>query len=269
MLRSIHDTFGYPVEALDGTLGKVKDTLFDDRHWRMRYLVVDTGRWLPGQKVLVSPHHAKQPETGWQRKHFPVELTKEQIENAPKIEEHEPVSRQYEREYARYYKQSQPYWSGPYTWGFTQEPIFFPPHEEVQSPSRVEREQHSERLDQIAESHLQSAKEVIGYHVDARDDSFGHVEDFIFDDEKWKLQYLVIDTKNWLPGRKSLIDIGWIESIDWKENYATVGLSRKQIENAPKYDPSAPINRDYEKNLYDYYGRPYHWKEDASVLTPM
>lgn len=270
MLRSIHDTFGYPVEALDGTLGKVKDCLFDDRHWRMRYVVVDTGRWLPGQKVLVSPHHARQPDTGWQGKHFPVELTKEQIKNAPKLEEHSPVSRQYEEEYARYYQQSQPYWSGPYTWGHSQEPLFHPPGQAVEHPSRVEREQHAENLQRIAESHLHSAKEVIGYHIDAKDDSFGHVEDFIFDDEKWRLLYLVIDTKNWLPGRKCLIDIGWLDSINWQGENASVSLTRKQIEHAPEFDPSAPINRDFEKNLYDYYGRPYHWKEeDASLISPM
>ncbi len=269
MLRSIHDTFGYPVEALDGTLGKVKDILFDDRHWRMRYLVIDTGRWLPGQKVLVSPHHAKQPETGWGGKHFPVELTKEQIKDAPKLDEHSPVSRQYEKEYARYYQQSQPYWSGPYTWGFSQSPIFHPPVDSTEHPFQEERARHAEILDHISESHLRSAREVIGYHIDARDDSFGHVDDFIIDDEKWKLQYMVIDTRNWLPGRKCLIDIGWLKNIDWKENYATVELSRKQIEHAPRFDPKAPINREFEKELYDYYGRPYHWNKNESVLSPM
>ncbi|MDQ8184809.1 PRC-barrel domain-containing protein [Pelagicoccus sp. SDUM812002] len=267
MLRSIYDTFGYPVEALDGTLGKVKDSLFDDRHWRLRYVVVDTGRWLPGEKVLVSPQHAKQPQTGWQGKHFPVELTKEQVKGAPKLDENSPVSRQYEQEYARYYQQSQPYWSGPYTWGFSQEPIFAPPSDSVAHPSKVERSQHRENLDNIGESHLRSAREIIGYDIHATDESFGHVEDFIIDDEKWKIQYLVIDTRNWLPGRKCLIDIGWLESVDYEANEARVDLSRKQIEHAPEYDPQAPINRDFEKNLYDYYGRPYHWERDDTLLT--
>ena len=52
MLRSVKDMIGYPIEATDGVVGKVKYVLFDDRHWRLRYVVVDTGTWLPKKKVL-------------------------------------------------------------------------------------------------------------------------------------------------------------------------------------------------------------------------
>lgn len=268
MLRSIKDIFGYPIEAIDGSLGKVQDTLFDDRHWRLRYVVANTGRWLPGRKVLISPHHAKQPDTGWSGKNLPVELTKKQIEDAPSIDEHAPVSRQYEEEYARYYNQHQPYWSGPYTWGMQQAPIFMPPNGELDLPSKLQSEVHNRNLEEIASSHLRSARELIGYHIHAQDDTFGHIEDFIIDDEKWKLVYLVIDTKNWIPAKKSLIDIGWVESFNWDEQEATVSLYKSQIKNAPAFDPNDPINRDREKALYDYYGRPYHWEDKPTAASP-
>lgn len=270
MLRSIKDIIGYPVEALDGSLGNVKDGLFDDRHWGLRYLVVDTRKWLPGRKVLVSPHHAKSPQTGWHGKQLPVELSKEQIKGSPELEEHAPVSKKYEQEYARYYNQYQPYWSGPYAWGMSQEPLFFPPNgEDPQTATdNVQTREHEIQMESIEESHLRSADETMGYTIDAQDDSFGHVEDFILDVERWKIQYLVVDTKNWLPGKKSLIDISWVKSFKWEHKSAIVDLSKEQIKSAPEFDANAPINRDYEKQLYDYYGRPYHWDEDSTLVSP-
>jgi hypothetical protein len=45
----------YKLESLDGEIGKVKEFYFDDRHWTIRYLVADTGNWLAGRQVLISP----------------------------------------------------------------------------------------------------------------------------------------------------------------------------------------------------------------------
>src|SRR5687767_2340606 len=55
MLRNIKDLRGYVIRAIDGTIGKVDDFYFDDEDWGIRYLVVDTGSWLSGRKVLISP----------------------------------------------------------------------------------------------------------------------------------------------------------------------------------------------------------------------
>ena len=49
------DLRGYALRAMDGLIGKVDDFYFDDEDWRIRYLVVDTGKWLSGRKVLISP----------------------------------------------------------------------------------------------------------------------------------------------------------------------------------------------------------------------
>ena len=38
-----------------GLIGEVDDLYFDDEDWAIRYLVVDTGGWLSGRKVLISP----------------------------------------------------------------------------------------------------------------------------------------------------------------------------------------------------------------------
>ena len=46
---------GYVIEADDGRLGTVSDFLFEDTSWVIRWLVVDTGHWLSGRKVLLPP----------------------------------------------------------------------------------------------------------------------------------------------------------------------------------------------------------------------
>ena len=55
MLRSMKDLEGYEIRATDGPIGHVEDFYFDDAAWVIRYLVVDTGTWLSGRKVLISP----------------------------------------------------------------------------------------------------------------------------------------------------------------------------------------------------------------------
>ena len=100
MLRSINQLYGDKLGASDGEIGQVKDFYFDDQNWAIRYLVADTGSWLPGRQVLISPHaFGSLYQAG---KLLLVNLTRKQIEDSPSIESHKPVSRQYEEEYYRY-----------------------------------------------------------------------------------------------------------------------------------------------------------------------
>jgi hypothetical protein len=107
---------------------------------------------------------------------------------------------------------------------------------------------------------LRSANELVGYHIKAVDGEIGHVEEFILDDESWTVRYLVVDTRNWLPGKKVLVPPAWIESADCLQETVTFDLTKGQIERSPEYDPSAPVNREYENLLYDFYGRPRYWE---------
>src|SRR5450755_3341592 len=101
MLQNITEFYGHKLAALDGDIGHVKDFYFDDKSWVIRYLVADTGSWLTGRLVLLSPHAFGKLDP--YEKIFHVKLRKAQIENSPSIETHRPVSRQYEVEYYRYY----------------------------------------------------------------------------------------------------------------------------------------------------------------------
>jgi PRC-barrel domain protein len=56
MLQSIKQLYGETLRASDGEIGHVKNFYFDDHNWAVRYVVVDTGAWLSGRLVLISPH---------------------------------------------------------------------------------------------------------------------------------------------------------------------------------------------------------------------
>jgi hypothetical protein len=249
MLRSAKEIINYVLSAEDGEIGRCKDFLFDDEFWTIRYMVADTGKWLPGRKVLISPISLEDPK--WLDRRFPVKLTKEQIENSPPLDEDAPVSRRYEIKYFNHYYWPY-YWTGGGMWGAAP----YPP-----APAPVPREgQFAESDEDPEETHLRSVKEVTGYHIRAKDGEVGHVEDFVAEDETWAIRYMVVDTRNWLPGRKVLVAPQWIESVDWVDNLVEVDLTTKAVKESPEYDPSKPVNREYEIQLYDFYGRPAYWK---------
>jgi hypothetical protein len=213
-------------------------------------MVADTAKWLIGRKVLISPISLGEPD--WQTKLFPIRLKMDQIENSPALDEHEPVSKQYEKEYYKYYGWPY-YWIGTNMWGFGALPGLLYDETEVVH-------KHNEPASEPGDSHLRSIDEVIGYNIQTTDDEIGVVEDFILDDESWAIQYMVVNTRKWLPGKKVLIALAWINSIDWRKRNVKVLLSSEQVKNSPKFDPSVPVNREYEIQLYDYYGRPQYWK---------
>ena len=247
MLRSMNEIIGYKIEASDGELGRTKDFLFDDHSWVVRYLAADTGGWLLNRQVLISPQAAGEPD--WTRGAIPVALTKKQVEDSPPIESDLPVSRQHEQRLAEYYSW-QPYWQ----YGFPLDASS--PMMPVPSAKFV---QDSGEKGPAGDPDLRSVKEVTGYRIHASDGEIGHVAEFIVQTEGWVIRYLVVDTRNWLPGKKILISPAWVQRVSWDERRLHVDLSRQEIRGSVEFDPSAPINREYEARLYDYYGRPKYW----------
>ncbi len=247
MLKSVNEMTNYMISATDGEIGRCRDFLFDGETWTIRYMVADTGKWLPGKKVLVA--FAFLDAADWLNQELKVKLTKEQLENSPPLDKDAPVSRQYETEYFNYF--SWPYyWSSADTLGATP----YPPGVPVSLPQEVQQKYANPE-----ESRLRSAKEVAGYHIRAQDGEVGHVEDYIVEEETWIIRYVVVDTRNWLPGRKVLIPPQWLSEIDWAGKKVQAILTSTEIKESPEYDPSQPVNREYEIQLYDYYGRPVYW----------
>lgn len=250
MLRSLKDILGYGLEATDGSIGKVDDFYIDDVSWAIRYLVADTARWLPGRLVLLSPVAIGEPD--WAARKLPVAHTKEQVKSAPGIDADKPVSRQHEIELAKYY--SWTYWWDelPHGRQFSQTP-----EKTAGRPSEAGGAAGTET--EVADPSLRSVREIVGYDIEASDGGLGHVDDLITDTAAWIVRYAVIDTGKWLPGEKILIAPRWVDEIDWSAKTMSIDLSREMIKSCPRYDPSTPINRQYEEQLYDFYGRPAYW----------
>jgi hypothetical protein len=257
VLRSLKDLQRYTLWNEEGRIGSLHSFLFDDENLRIiRYLVVDTGEWLHKKRVLLSPLVIN--DADWALKKINVTLTKDQIRKCPDIDVHKSISRKKEEEYLKFYKLPI-YWQSvpPPPPPATVKPIITP-----ETPSNSKTEEKGLTANEGMESYLRSSREVIGYHVEGRDGEIGTVNDLIADDREWIIQYMVVDTGEWLSGKNILISPYWIERISWEETKVCVDLFRKAVKDAPEYDPSQPVNREYEAILYDYYGRPRYWAND-------
>ena len=248
MLRTMKSLRGYRLVGMDDAIGKVAEFYFDDHAWEVRYLVADLGTWLPGRRVLLAPQAVGRPD--WEGKLLPVSLTRAQIEASPPIEADEPVSRQREHDLHAYFGWA-PYWAGDVPLAH---PTGAPTPEEAAAEAAV-----ATATTGSGDPHLRSSREVIGYDIEASDDSIGHVEDFVIECDSWAIRYMVVDTRTWLPGRKILVAPTWIDDVDWADRFVRVSLTRSQVEGSPEFDPKAPVNREYEARLYDYYGRQKYW----------
>lgn len=252
MHRSMKDLRGYRLAAIDGEIGTTKDVYFDDAEWRVRYLVVDTGAWLPGRRVLISPASLSQPDG--EEKLIPVALTRDQIERCPDVGSDIPVSRQKEAELASHYGWPS-YWTTGAALGAAMSKT--PPTE---LPNTVRAAQRSsESAERETDPHLRSMNEVLGYHIQAHDGEIGHAEDMLVDDREWAIRYVVVDTRNWLPGRKVLVVPRWFNRLSWRDSKFFVALHRQAIEESPAYDPSQPLESEYEEGLRAHYDSPEFW----------
>ena len=170
MLHKIKDLQGDAIHAEDGEVGSVDDLYFDDGGWDVRFLLVNTRRWIPGRKYLVSPI-AIDRERPLEGGDIRVELTRDQIAMCPTLAD---------------------------------------------------------------ASHLRSSAEVIGCGIEARDGAIGSVADLVVDDETWEITDVLVDSRQWLPGKLLLISPEVIERIDWPEKKVHLRLAREDILQAPE-----------------------------------
>jgi hypothetical protein len=248
MLSKAKTIKGYKLESLDGEIGSVKGFYFDDHRWTIRYLVADTGSWLTGRLVLISPYALNRVIQGDEC--LTVDLTKKQIENSPSLDSHKPVSQQFESDYYGYYGWP-PYWNGSSVWGDTT-------HLERDRNKWVKVSAQGKPWDR----HLRSTQEVTGYHIQALDGEIGHVDDFVIDDDTWAIRYLVVSTKNWWPGKQVLVSPDWIERVSWSESKVFINLTREDIQGSPPFTDDTLLTRDTEEGLHRHYNREGYWVED-------
>lgn len=266
MLWRCSEIDGYEIAARDGTIGSVDDMLFDEVRWTVRWLVVDTGTWLSGRRVLLPPAALGHPDVGTQQ--FPVSLSRRRVETSPPFDSDRPVSRQLEAGLYDYYGWS-PYWAADlmpplgYHSGGAGAGFLFPPDESgaAQVGSAGYKPGSGATLpdEPSGDPELYSIGDTTGHAIRASDGDIGHVEDFLVDEDGWRVRYMVVDTRNWLPARTVLISPHWIGAVDWPERRVHVNLPRHAIETSPEFDPTSPVARDYEDALHGHYGKPAYW----------
>jgi hypothetical protein len=248
MLRHQSDINGYAIHASDGSIGTIRDFLFDDVTWTVRWLVVDTGNWLPGLQVLLPPSAVEQVNhTSHQ---FNVKLTRQQIKDCPDIDSHLPVSRQHETSLYDYYGWS-PYWGDGAYMGL----VSYGGGGEVEPPSTelTQREletDHAKRSKNDAT--LRSVKEITGYHIHASDGEIGHVEDFLVEDSDWSIRYLIVDTTNWWPATRVLVSPMSVRTIQWAERLVNLGVDRQVVRESPPHNSSVEIETADRAKVHTY-----------------
>ena len=251
MLRSMKSLEGFQVRAQDGDLGSVANFLVDDESWACRYLVVRTGGFFNERDVLISPMFFRNVD--WPGSVFNLGLTREKIRESPGTDADLPVSRQHERDYYLYYGYPN-YWGSTGIWGLNPAPVDMAAENLMASATR-------EPLGREDDVHLRSVQVLRSYHILGTDGEIGHVADFIVDDETWQIRYMVVNTSNWWLGRKVLVPPFWAGQVCWEASDIVLGLSREEVRQCPEWNPDAPVDRTYEKRLYDHYGRPAYWEQ--------
>ena len=235
MLCTTKELDGFELAASDGEIGKVREVYFDDERWVIRHLVVATGGWLSGRDVLVSPHSITLVDHRQRR--LEVNLSRQQIEDAPGIDTDKPVSRQQEIPYYDYYNYPY-YWEGVGIWGGAAYPMgaaaLAASPRDTDVPDDVIEIVEAER--RVADPHLRSSSEVLGYKIEASDGGIGHIDDFLFDKRSWAIRYVVIDTRNWLPDRLVLVSPHMIDSVDWHAGTVGVELTRDAVKASPPFE---------------------------------
>ena len=156
--------------------------------WIIRWLVVDTGNWLPGRKVLLPLSALGHPDQTL--RHFPVKLTMQQVKDSPDVDTDQPVSRQIEAHVYNSYGWD-PYWSGGY---FPMEsgmatPVVAPLYRRTRHPGRADPQPNK------GDPHLRSIATITG--TKSTPATVGSVMSRI---SSWTMPAGTFVTSKWTPG---------------------------------------------------------------------
>jgi hypothetical protein len=228
MLGSAKELIRYRARAVDGKVGKAHDLYFDDASWQIRFLLLNVGRWLLGERVLVPPERLGQPDT--QSRTLPLLMTKSELGQCASSETAQPVSHQMQHKLSARYGGTYGQGGGPMA----------SLHGVMSSEAVALAE-----ADEPAPHHgpgLRSVQEVLGYQIEALDGPLGVAEDFLIDDDEWVIRYILVNTKTWKPGREVLIPPSWVQAIVWSESRIHVSVKREKIKTAQRFHSTSHAN---------------------------
>lgn len=266
MLHSVQSILGFTIGATDGEIGKVKDVYFDSKTWKVRYLVVETGNWLVGRKVLLSPVAFQ--SIMWDSKTLPSDLSRERIKHSPDIDTEQPVSRQAETDLHDHY--SWPIKDGAGIGFMTTGMVGGVVAPGVPFEERISEEMRNHEDDTISDrgpesenhnSHtpdnsdtLRSFKNFAGYRIQAAGgEDVGEVEDLIIESSSWNIPFLVIETGKWYSGDKIMASTNTISTAQYENSTIRIEQPLDAFRECPAFNHDQPIDQEFEQKLNSYY----------------
>ncbi len=227
----------FALSAMDGDIGRVVDVLFDSHRWAIRYVVVDTGGFLSGRRVLISPIAIGHVD--WTRGRLTVRLSKRQVEDAPDVDLDKPVTRQHELLFFRHFGWSA-YWPGPFAWGTATIPgELAPPFVDALADAPP-----LDLGDGDGDPNLHSLAAVTGYTLSGQDGELGSLDDVLFDPLTWEVRYLVVATGRMWSGRRALLSPVWAQCVNSEDRTITFDVPEGEWTRAPEWDRAHPESLD-------------------------
>jgi len=235
MLRNASALKGYSITANDGSLGAVSDLLFDDASWTIRWLAVDTGKFMSGRKLLLPPGTVELLDHD--ARDLKVSLSVMQLRNSPEIDSDLPVSPHMEKELRDFYDSNS-------CRGFG---------DAQPRPATASQWRPEYPAESIEPGNLRSISAVMGYQIGTIDGEIGHVEDLLVQDKKWRVDYLVIDTQNWWSRKRVLVSPRSVQEIDWPEKTVELKMPRQAVRDSPLYEALVTIDPSYAGQYNGHY----------------
>lgn len=234
--------------ATDGEIGHCSDILIDDRDWTIRYLVVDTGRWLPGRQVVLSPFEIARHGPLGADGLIQTKLTREAIEESPPLQEHAPISRRLETQLAAYYGWPA-YWEGGALWG---DSTLLPSTPMPAARMAVDTDEDVfKNLEK--EHHLHSTEALRHYTHHGSDGDFGHATDFLFDPGHWQTRFTIIKTGHWFGGRTRAFPMRWISRVEVLDKTIHTDKTRADLEACPEAESSKILDDAASEDLIAHF----------------
>lgn len=256
MLEKTKKLYGYTVKAEDGDAGQVVSMLFDDRDWNINYLVVDTGSWLAGRRVLLSTEAVKM--VSWKNDLVVTNLTTTKIKDSPTVDLEKPVSEEELAELHRYYG-----WASFRPGILPGAPVAVPGTamsiSQTMEYKITDESRGEELLQEEIERHLRSTREVSRYRVEAEEETIGYVEDLLFETDDWTIRYFIVDAGGIMEEKEILLSRDWVRSLDWLKREIDMAITIDAVKDAPDFGKGKSYRKEDEQVLYEHYGKDLYW----------
>lgn len=254
MKLNLQDKLGYQIQTKDGITGKVKDFLFDEEQWKLRYIDVDLGGIFFEQRVLIP---VQLVHGNWKNETFEINLKSKKLKSFPELHEHQTVSREYEELISEHYELEK-YWGQRYIPGtapssFGVFPIGMASNFEVSD--RITSKKIKE--DDINSS-LRSFKEIQGYTIYAKNGKIGQLKDLIIESKDWEINSGVIEIESLQEIKNEVIvATKWMHEISYVEKGISLSLKQSEVMSSPNFDEHDSINTKQTLKEFDFRGKPH------------